>query len=53
MHIIDLKSQGKTGNLTYEIGGKRIDVFFHLNGQLGSVYGRHKITVEDIRKMTK
>ncbi|MCM3359754.1 hypothetical protein, partial [Psychrobacillus sp. MER TA 171] len=49
----DLKSQGKTGNLTYEIGGERIDVFIHPDGQFGSVYGRHKFTVEDIRKMTK
>ncbi|WP_342544046.1 hypothetical protein [Lysinibacillus sp. FSL W7-1291] len=49
----DLKSQGKTGNLTYEIGGEIIDVFIHPDGQFGSVYGRHKFTVEDIRKMTK
>jgi len=49
----DLKNQGKTGNLTYEIGGEIIDVFIHPDGQFGSVYGRHKFTVEDIRKMTK
>ncbi|WP_141770106.1 hypothetical protein [Bacillus sp. OV322] len=49
----DLKNQGKTGKQTYEIGGEIIDVFIHPDGQLGSVYGRHKFTVEDIRKITK
>ncbi|WP_146553496.1 hypothetical protein [Rummeliibacillus sp. SL167] len=49
----DLKNQGKTGNLTYEIGGEIIDVFIHPDGQFGSIYGRHKFAVEDIRKMTK
>ncbi|WP_211748449.1 WXG100 family type VII secretion target [Paenibacillus sp. Marseille-Q4541] len=49
----DLKSQGKTGHLTYEIDGEIIEVFVHPDGQFGTVYGRHKFTVEDIKKMTE
>ncbi|WIV19856.1 WXG100 family type VII secretion target [Paenibacillus polygoni] len=45
-----LKSQGKTGHLTYEIEGEIIEVFIHPDGQFGTVYGRHKFTVGDIKK---
>ncbi|MED1619954.1 hypothetical protein [Bacillus pseudomycoides] len=49
----DLLNQGKRGRLEYEINGEILDVFIHPDGKFGSVYGRYKYTVEDIRDLTK
>ncbi|GHU61527.1 hypothetical protein FACS189418_1320 [Clostridia bacterium] len=48
-----LHQQGKTGNLTYEVNGETLDVFIHSDGRFGTVYGRHKFTVEQVRNMEK
>ena len=48
-----LRQQGKTGNLTYEVNGEILDVFIHPDGTFGTVYGRHKFTLEELREMTQ
>ena len=48
-----LKKQGKTGNLTYEINGEILDVFIHPNGNFGTVHGRYRFTVEEVKNMIK
>ncbi|PEY37063.1 hypothetical protein CN354_12615 [Bacillus cereus] len=49
----DLRQQGKTGELTYEIAGEKLKVFIHPNGSFGSVYGQYKFTVDEFKKLLK
>ncbi|MDL2302485.1 hypothetical protein LJC58_09035 [Lachnospiraceae bacterium OttesenSCG-928-D06] len=48
-----LRNQGKTGNLTYEVNGEVLDVFIHSDGGFGTVHGRYKFTVEQLRDMAQ
>lgn len=46
----DLRAQGKTGKIIYDIKGEKITIIIREDGVLDTAYGSHKLSLEDFRK---